>query len=315
MSQRMIAGSHPNAKTNLLGFSDSVGASERTKENLSWFFDRISEADPSGETEFELSFKVRDEILHRGEIRLLNIDAERYSYGSESDFLRRLLLYKRIMWDKTTCGKKREIFSALEAVAKTPLDLYGGADIFGDDFMFAFWLILGGVERTGEIRFIRNADEVLKNLFSALGVKPSFSVDPEDVLNVGFDLEAVDAFYKIYYILNEKTERHIDDRERSVVRSLDAMLGDAPKHWFFVSERYMMDGRPHIPGRRKIYLEFLEPVRTKDDGTYALMGRIFRLVGCPYDTESLRRDMGGLDGKIVIVAFEEDGTVTFYIRI
>jgi hypothetical protein len=312
---RSPATSHKTARGNLDRFSDSIGVSKRTKRNLFRFFDEIAEDDRSGKTQFELSFKVRDDILRRGEVRLLNIDAESYSYRSEAEFLRRLLLYKRIMWNRTSCERKGAIFSALEAVAKTPLDLYGGADISGDDFLFAFWLIFGGVEKTGEIRFIRNADAVLGNLFSALGVSPSFKVDPKDVLNVGFDLDDVFAYYKIYYILNEETKRFIDEREKEVVRRLSEELHGAQKHWFFVSERYIMDGKPHSPGRRKLYLEFLEPVRTGDVATYALMGRIFRIVGCPYDPERLRQDMSVMDAKVTIVAFEDDGTVTFYVRI
>lgn len=306
---------HSKVGKNLRRFARKVGASEDTMRNLFWFYEQIVAGDILGKTEFELSFKVRDEFLHKGEMRLLNIDAEGYSYKDEVSFLKRLLFYKKIMWSRTLCEKKRQIFSALETVAKTPLDLYGGCDIFGNKFLFAFWLILGGVEQTGKISFIKNADKVLKRLFDALEITPLYEVDAGDILNVGFDLEKKDAFYKIYYILNKKTERFINDREKGVTVKLGKLLGNSIKHWFFVSERYKIGKASKNPGRRKIYLEFLQPVFTAEDKTYELMAKIFDIVGCPFEISQLKKYMSILDARIVIIAFEEDGTVTFYIRI
>jgi hypothetical protein len=306
---------HVKTKRNLLEFAKAVKVSKSTKRNLLWFFNQIVEADPLAGTEFELSFKVKDEILHKGEIRLLNIDAEIYSYKDQAVFLKRLLLYKRIMWHRTTCPKKKIIFSALTDLSKTPLDLYGGADIFEENFMFAFWLILGGIKKNGQINFIKNAKSVLVDIFTALGIRPDFAVEPEDILNVGFDLEKEAAFYKIYYILNKKTEKFINKKEKGVVSKLAKLLNGLIKHWFFVSERYMISGVKGRAGRRKVYLEFLEPVLTSNAETYVLMAKIFEIVGCPFKLDLLKKYMGVLEGRIVIIAFEEDGTVTFYIRV
>lgn len=307
--------SHSKTEQNLLRFTGAFNASEATVVNLLAFFRQITSEDEEERTEFELSFKVRDEIVHKGEIRLLNIDAEGYSYKSQTDFLKRLLLYKKIMWHKTSCPQKKRIFTALQEVAKTPLDLYGGADIFEKDFLFAFWLILGGVEKNGRVKFAKNADLILKNTFSSLGIMPAYKVDSGDVLNIGFDLDQKKAFYKIYYILNKETEKFINRREKAIVDSLEEMLGKSIRHWFFVSERYIIGENKRPPGRKKIYLEFLDPILTADDGTYDLLEKIFKLIGCPYGMVQLRKTMGVLDGRIIIIAFEEDGTVTFYIRI
>ncbi len=308
--------SHLKTKKNLLKFMKAFAASAETKKNLMWFFRQLVDRDTSEKTEFELSFKVKDDVLHKGEIRLLNIDARGYSYQDELSFLERLLFYKKMMWGKTTCERKKQIFSALETVAKTPLDLYGGADIFGKKFSFAFWLILGGVEQSGKISFVRNADKILKNIFDALEIRPTYAVSAGDILNLGFDLEEKSAFYKIYYILNGETEKFINEREKKVTLELGRLLGKSIKHWFFVSERYIIDETTKKgPGRRKIYLEFLDLVPTAEEKTFTLMAKIFKLVGCPIQLSLLRNYLGAVDGRIVIIAFEEDGTVTFYIRI
>ncbi len=306
---------HLKTEKNLIKFAKKTNVSEKAKNNLLWFFREIIADDSLEKTEFELSFKVKRDILNKGEIRLLNIDAGSYAYSNEANFLKRLLLYKKIVWNKTSCEKKKEIFSALESIAKTPLDLYGGADIDEDTISFAFWLILGGVEKSGKIKFIKNADVVLGKIFKALQIPPAFEVDAGDVLNVGFDLENKAAFYKIYYILNKKTEKFINKKQRDIVASLGVRLNGLMKHWFFVSERYIIDETSDTLGRKKIYLEFLEPVLTSKKTTYKLLEDIFKIVGCPCEMKSLWEYISVLEGKIVIIAFEKDGTVTFYIRI
>lgn len=306
---------HAKTKKNIFKFAKQMGASASTKKNLQWFFENISSSDKLKKTEFELSFKVKDNILNKGEVRLLNIDAGVYSYNNSLSFLERLLFYKKLIWHKNECRRKKDVFKALELAAQTPVDLYGGADFFKEKISFAFWLILGGVEKSGKIKFIKDSDVLMKNIFSALRIKPSFAVDPSDVLNIGFDLEERDSFYKIYYILNEKTEKFINKNEQDVVGQLTRFLDGKARHWFFVSERYKIGDENVDPGRKKIYLEFLDPIYTYKDESYVMLEEIFKIIGCPCNKSLLEKYLGSIEGKVIIIAFEDDGTVTFYVRV
>lgn len=307
---------HLKARNNLLGFAQRMGILAPTKKNLLWFFENVSKSDELEKTEFELSFKINKGVLNRREIRLLNMDAGVYSYYNSLNFLKRLLFYKKLVWRKTGCVKKKEIFKALENVAKTPVDLYGGADFFNEDISFIFWLVLGGAEKKGKIKFIKDPDVLMNNVFLALQIKPSFKAGVSDILNIGFELNDTDPFYEIYYVLNSKTELFIANDEQRKVLRLKKLLDDKVKHWFFVSERYRIKKKVEDdPEGRKIYLEFLDQIHLSKEETYEMVQGIFNILGCSYDKLPLKEVLSSIDGRIVIIAFDGDGLVEFYIRI
>jgi len=306
---------HQKTFINIKNFSKVFCISELTQKNVKLFFNELIRFDPLDKTQFELSFKVREDILNRGEIRLLNLDINTYSCHSQELYLLRLAAYKKIMDSRIDNPQKEKIFSILESISSMPLDLYAGADVRDDNFLFAFWLILGGVKKDGSISYAAKADKIFNKVFNDIGIKPRFAVRPKDILNVGFDIDKDDIFYKIYYFLNKNTRQLVDKKELEKTKKISAFLGSDKRYWFFISERYKIGESAKKSMRKKIYLEFLDIIHTKDKQTLKLLAGIFKIIGCPYKTEDLEKYLGVLDARIAIIAFETDGTVTFYIRI
>lgn len=300
---------------NVGNFSKIFCASKVTQENASSFLQELIRFDPLHRTEFELSFKVRDAILNQGEIRLLNLDINTYSNSSEKLFLMRLKAFERIMEKRCKNPLKEKIISAIRSISETPLDIYIGADIKEHSFLFAFWLILGGVKKDGSVNFTTGANDIVAKIFSTLDIDRAFSVDEKDILNIGFDIDEKEIYYKIYYFLNARTEKLIEKSALGKTKIISSFLGDRYKHWFFVSERFFIDKSIKKLQRKKFYLEFLDVVHTRNNETYEILEGIFRIIGCPFAISDLKKYLEVLDARIVIIAFENDGTVTFYIRV
>lgn len=306
---------HGQTFRNINNFIKNERISLKTKRNVNDFFIELCKIDPLKLTEFELSFKVRNKILNKNELRILNLDSKAYSYRDQKAYLLRLLEYKKIIWNKTKNPIKGKVFSALGSVYFQPMDLYVGADVRNDRHLFAFWLILGGVKPSGKINFIKNPKKVLSSIFRALEIKPLYKINPKSILNFGFDISDKESFYKIYYILDKKNTAHISQKEKDTINKISDFLGRGYRYWFFVSERYKIGATQIIPQRKKIYLEFLDAMKTNDEKTYDVIGGIFNIVGCLFSKSKIKNMLNILEGKVVILAFEEDGTVTFYIRV
>lgn len=310
-----ITDRHQKIFNNIRNFSQVFCSSRLTRKNVELFFNELIKFDPLDKTQFELSFKVREDILNRGEIRLLNLDSNAYSCRNQELYLLRLASYEMIMKDRVFNPQKEKILSILESISNMPLDLYAGVDIQDSNFLFAFWLILGGVKKDGSISYAKHAKKIFNKVFNSIGVRPQFVVRPKDILNLGFDIDRNDAFYKIYYFLNKNTQHLVSKQELDKTKRISVFLGPNRRHWFFISERYKIGISAKKLIRKKVYLEFLDIVHTKDKQTFDLLAEIFKIIGCPYNAMDLKLFLGALDARIVIIAFETDGTVTFYIRI
>lgn len=304
---------HTQTIENVARFADVFECTSATKKNVHGFLHELLRIDPLHKTQFELSFKVGNDILNRGEIRILNLDIDTYSHRSSELYMLRLEAYKKIM-ARCKNPKKEKIFQALELLKDAPLDLYAGADINNDEFFFAFWLILGGVKPNGDITYTTKSVEIYQSLLKQLNMEGNSKLAPKDILNVGFDIGKEEIYQKIYYFLNEYTKSFISKKEYAMVKYIDIKLADTYRHWFFVSERYIIDKPSKKPERKKIYLEFLDYVDTKSEKTFAMLSEVFKIIGCSYDAFALKKYLGVLDARIVIIAFEESGTVTFYVR-
>ena len=102
---------HQKTFINIKNFSKVFCISELTQKNVKLFFNELIRFDPLDKTQFELSFKVREDILNRGEIRLLNLDINTYSCHSQELYLLRLAAYKKIMDSRIDNPQKEKIFS------------------------------------------------------------------------------------------------------------------------------------------------------------------------------------------------------------
>lgn len=303
---------HGDLLRNIVNFLDASDISGKTKKNTLSFAKKIIAEDPSCLTHFELSFKINKDLLEGEKVRLLSLDGKGYSYKSSAAFLDRIKKYDSIIGNKTK-NNKNKLLKSLRSVAKTPVDLYFGADIKDDRHLFAFWLIFGGAKKDGKISFTKNASRIIDNIFSSLKVAPEFKVRNEDILNLGFDLDERSIFYKIYYFLNKNNYLLLDRSERKKIRAIIDLLGAEHKYWFFISERYEIGEKK--TNRKKLYLEFLDDLGTQDEKNYPLMEKIMRIVGCQFKIEKLKEMLRVMEAKIVILAFESDGTMTFYIRL
>jgi hypothetical protein len=267
--------------------------------------------DPFGLTQFELSFKVNKDI-EKGKLRILNLDGEAYSYASKESYLKRLNEYYSLVKKHNSNPFLVKLFHSLKSIANNPLDVYIGADIERNKHLFAFWLIFGGVQKNGKINFNRDCNRMMGQIFDNLKIKPNFKIT-KDILNLGFDIDDKSFFYKIYYFLNKDNHKFLSKNEKSKISRITDFLGDKYRYWFFISERFKI-GKKEL-NRKKIYLEFLDDIKMEDDKTFDLIRDLFKIINCKYNIERLKSILKNINGKVVIFAFENNGTVTFYLRI
>lgn len=315
LAKKSIEGRRQHQKSfkNILSFLDYLKISFLTKKNVISFFNELAKIDPLGLTHFELSFKANKNIIERGKIRILNLDAKAYSYLNEKNYLQRLDSYFSICKKKISNPVLINLFNALRSVSATPLDVYLGADIKNNDYLLAFWLIFGGVKRNGRINFISNSDAAISKVFNNLNIKKLFSGNKK-ILNLGFDIDNKSLFYKIYYFLDKNNLNEAGQSGRRKIKEIIDFLGNEHRYWFFISERYKVGAKNM--GRKKVYVEFLDDIATGDEKTLPLLRKLLGIMGCNLSFVWLKGILSSIpEGKIVILAFEPDGTTTFYIRL
>lgn len=299
-------------RNNVVSFVDACETSAQTKTNVLGFLDFLCEIDPQHLTQFELSFKLKQDFQNIHCVRLLNLDSKAYSYKNPQEYQKRLNHYFDFLGPKISNAFKQPLYQALEILVSNPLDLYFGADICEEEYLFAFWMIFGGAQKDGTIRFDRNSNELVRRMFDSLEIKPSFEIN-RDIINVGFDIDQSHLFYKIYYFLTRKNYQSVSPSERKRVKDIINLLGSRPDYWFFLSERY--DTADNQLVRKKLYLEFLGDHLTTDSQTYVLLKKLFRILGCTFPIARLQQMLERLTARIVILAFEPEGNITFYVRI
>lgn len=281
--------------------------SESVKGNAISLFDMLRRYDPLNKTKFEVSFKLINNTVP-SQIRFLNMDGNVYSCKSRELFLLRLALYRKIIKNKINNPMMENIFKALENVSKTPMDLYFGVDIKDGYYLFSFWLIFGGVKRTGEVSFWPyKFDEIIdKVLFQIKFKKPRFL--RKDILNLGFDVDSKNIFYKLYYLLKDKEENLFPFT--NLMKRINRRLSDF-KYFYFFSQMY--DQKAECI-KRKLFLEFLEDIYSDSKRTEEVLKKILEVSNNYFDLRKLFKIIKLINGRISLISFEIDGTLTFYIR-
>lgn len=293
-------------------FCQSLKLSKTTKKNLNSFVEDIFEIDSLGLTQFELSFKFDGSIKDDGKMRLLNLDSKAYSYRNQPAYLKRLDSYFDIFKKNNFNKQLDNLHEALKSVSSDPMDVYIGADIENEEYLFAVWLILGGALKNGKINLKKNSVSIIDKIFKKLGFRPDFEIN-HNILNIGFDIDDYELYYKIYYFLNKDNYHQMTDREREIVGGLIKLLKNEHKYWFFASERYKKGDSG--AKRKKLYLEFLNDLYLNEKNTLALIEQILDIMKCGYDKKTLGNIFKGVKGRLIILAVEDDGVVTFYIRL
>ena len=224
-------------------------------------------------------------------------------------FLERLKLYQRLMAGKIHNPLLPDLMGALADISQTPMDLYFGADIDQWSFLFAFWLIFGGVKRSGEVSFWRyDFERIIKDTLGKIRFKGPGRIR-KDILNLGFDIDDKDIFYKIYFLCREKVlpKSNFTALMKRINRNLAGF-----KYFYFISQMYDKDGDCV---KEKLFTEFLEDIYPGSERSEQLLARVIRISGSGPGPARLPKVIASIGGRISLISFENDATLTFYIRL
>jgi len=290
-------------------YSKAIDASEITQKNTLSIVKKLIRYDPLDITTFEISFKIkRDNLLNQ--IRFLNMDGDAYSCKNPLFFLSRLRIYKKIIEGKVNNPLLTDIFKALSWVARTPMDLYFGADIKKDNYLFSFWLIFGGVKRTGEVSFWPyDFNEIVENILKIIKFKPPEFLKKE-ILNFGVDVDNKNLFYKLYYLIREKSNYAYLVDFNKIIRKINRALSDF-KYFYFFSQMYNKKG---VCFKKKLFLEFLQDIHYESEKINELLTKILKINNSHFELKRLLKIIKLISGRVSLISFEIDGTITFYIR-
>lgn len=281
---------------------------EETRKEASSLMGRLIEDDPLGKTQFEVSFKVADNLIP-SQARFLNMDSNAYSCKNKLFFLERVELYKRIMAGKTRNPLFPGLMRALGGISQTPMDLYFGADVSRRNLLFAFWLIFGGVKRSGEISFWPyDFERIVKDTLGKIRFKGPGRIG-EDILNFGFDIDDKNVFYKIYFLCREKVlpKSHFTDLMKRINRNFLNF-----KYFYFISQMYDKNGKCI---KEKLFTEFLESIYPGSKRQEELLAQVIRISKSRIGAKRLFEIVRSIGGRLSLISFENNGTLTFYIRI
>ncbi|MBZ9572760.1 hypothetical protein KJA17_01005 [Patescibacteria group bacterium] len=298
-----------NEKKFFSDFMNAIECSEETKKNGLWLVDALIKNDPENRTKFEVSFKIKNGRILK-ELRFLNFDASAYSSSSTKGFLQRLNLFQNIMKEKIRKERSEKIVRALKQVAPTPVDLYFGADVKDGNFLFAFWLIFGGVKKDGRVEFRPyDTEKIIGKILRKIGARtPKLK---SDILNFGLDIDNKDLFFKIYWLHNFSKEGILANPIFSPkIKKIRESLTDY-RYFTFVSEKYNLEGKCQY---KKLFIEFLEPIDIQSGNLEGFLKTILNLANSKFSFQKLLKIINSINGRIALVSFEADDTLTFYIR-
>jgi len=288
-------------------YTESIGVSNTTKKNTLMIVRNLLRYDPFRKTKFEVSFKLNNSVISN-RVRFLNMDGNAYSCKNQLFFIGRLEIYKRIMKGKINNSLLPNVIQALTEISKTPMDLYFGADIEDNNYLFAFWLIFGGVKKTGEVTFWHyDFDEIVKNALEIIKFKPPKFLR-KNILNLGFDIDSKNVFYKLYYLLRDKTEYL--SPFTNLMKKINRNLSDF-KFFYFFSQMYDKEG---VCIKNKLFIEFLEDIYPNSQKINELLRKVLEINHSRFESLKLFRIIKSINGRLSLISFEIDGTITFYIR-
>ncbi|MBM3243841.1 MAG: hypothetical protein FJZ12_03290 [Candidatus Omnitrophica bacterium] len=213
------------------------------------------------------------------------------------------------MYKKINNPRSPEIFSALREVSKTPVDLYFGADINNRAYLFAFWLIFGGIKRNGEVSFWPyESKEIIKHILSKIGFKFPEFIDA-DILNFGLDINDRNIYYKLYYLYKKK--EHGEFYYSGLISKLDKGLKNNDYFYFF-SKMYDKEGRCK---KIKLFIEFLSDINFFGTKFGKILKKVLEINKSRVKPNQLIEIFKLIKrGRISLIGFEPDKTITFYIR-
>ncbi|HNX82420.1 MAG TPA: hypothetical protein PKL77_09785 [Candidatus Omnitrophota bacterium] len=288
-------------------YSAALHISNLTFLNSSRIVQKLYSFDTSHETHFEFSFKLQQNRLIPS-CRFLNMDSQVYSCKSQLYFLARLELCRKLMKNKAPADLVERSIRAFEFASRTPMNLYFGADVFNKAYLFAFWLIFGGVQKNGNVTFWNyDFKQIIMRMAYLLRCSFPIGILKRNVLNLGIDLGPKEIYYKLYYLCRGNS---LDDAVlREKMHALKSIVRQ--KHFYFFSEMFDAKGNRV---KTKLFIEFLEDIVPWSANINQLLSAVLHVTGSMFDEKRLFRVISGIGGRISLMSFENDGTITFYIR-
>jgi hypothetical protein len=263
--------------------------------------------DSKKKTFYEYSFKILGKNLDHS-IRFLNMDCYGYAWKDQTSFRKRVNLLNQILEKYCRNVKYRDAMKALESLSSRPMDLYFGFDVTSHEIIFAYWLIIGGVSKSGKISFVSyDKKDVFNRILSAINAKPPRIID-RPILNIGVDITDDDLYYKVYYLCEEKELKGFSFSD-IMPQINSAFLGR--RFFYFFSEMYDVEGNLI---KDKLFIEFLEDISNDEAGIEYICHSISRINKLDIDTSILKNVLSNCGGKVCLISFEEGNTLTFYVR-
>ncbi len=238
------------------------------------------------------------------------MDADAYSCKNKFLFLKRLGLYTSLMNKKASNPFLPGLIDAFSEISDTPMDLYFGADIHNDSYIFAFWLIFGGVKRNGAASFWHyNFKGIVNKFLARVGLKKT-TLLKNNILNFGIDIDERQIFYKLYYLLTEKSNEIKSLLFSRLIKDIDKKFSNF-RYFYFFSQ--MFDKNAQCV-KNKLFVEFLEDITLRSCKINELTSKAGEICGDRLDERVLSHTIKSIGGRVSLISFENNGSATFYIR-
>ena len=279
----------------------------KTAKNTITIVKALASEDEQQKTKWEVSLKLKkDKIIKT--TRFLSMDGQAYSYKSEKLFLERLEIYNKIMDKKINKNFKDKIIACLLEFSKTPMDLYFGADIKNNAYLFSFWLIFGGVKSPTDISFWSyDFNKLIEKSLKTINFKKPKKIR-KDILNFGFDVNNKNIFYKIYYLSRKKII--LNNVFTNLMSQINKNLINY-NYFYFFSELYNKNGNCL---KKKAFIEFFDKLYVDRQDFPEFLEKILKIVKSNYKLSKLTKIFQATGGRISLISFELDNTITFYVR-
>ena len=288
-------------------YTKALNFPSKTAENTIAIVKALAREDYQQKIEWEISLKLKKNKIIKT-ARFLSMDGRAYSYRSERLFLERLEIYNKIMNKKINKNSKDKIIACLLEFSKTPMDLYFGADIKNNNYLFSFWLIFGGVKSPTDISFWSyDFNKLIEKSLKTINFKKPKKIR-KDILNFGVDVDNQNIFYKIYYLSRKKMI--LNNVFTNLMNQINKNLIDYDYFYFF-SELYDKNGKRL---KKKAFIEFFDKLYVNKQNFSEFLEKILKIVKSDYKLSKLTKIFQTIGGRISLISFELDNTLTFYIR-
>jgi hypothetical protein len=282
----------------------AINLSLKTEKNTLAIVQSIIQEDYQQKIKWEVSLKIKKNKIIKT-ARFLSMDGKSYSYKSEKLFLERLEIYNKIMNKKINNVSKDRAIACLLEFSKTTTGLDFGADIKDNNYLFSFWLIFGVDNRYTDISFLPyNFNKLVEKPFKII----SFFKKRRNIVHFGINVNNQNIFYEIYFLF--KKETILNNIFTNLIREIKKNFTNYNCFYFF-SELYDKNGKCL---KKKIFIEFFDKIYTNKQDFPKILEKTLKIVQCEYKLLKLIKTFQIIGGRISLISFELDNTLTFYIR-